>query len=189
MTGLRPNKRSHESSLVSENPEMLIRRTLTLWTAVLAVLLASACASATPPRERRDPLTAVNAFVAAMTNADADALANVFSENATVFMPFESWPTRIEGREEIRRAFVEPFADMRRSTAGPPYMKLEPRDLHTQSFGDMAIVTFHLGMVPPAGATTASRLSRRTFVVRLIEDQWVIEHLHASNLLLQPSAK
>jgi len=147
----------------------------------LALLFVAACASVPV---RPDPSTALTSFVSAMINADADALAAIFAEDATVFMPFDSAPRRIEGREEIRKAFAPLFEQVRKSASAPPYMKLEPRDVMTQRIGeDVAILTFHLG---DAAATAPTMFSRRTLVVRFENGRWVVEHLHASNLRLTP---
>ena len=122
-----------------------------------------------------------------MVNADADALAELFEENATVFMPFDSVPRRIEGKEEIRKGFGALFEPMRKPGSAPPYMKLEPRDVKTQRIGnDVAIITFHLGSIPGAATTSPTMFSRRTMVVRLENSRWIVQHLHASNLQLRP---
>lgn len=133
-----------------------------------------------------EPSSAVTAFVSAMEQADADALAAIFDEKATVFMPFDAVPQRVEGRDEIRKVFARFFEQVRKSKPAPPYMKLEPRDLHMQLLGDTAILTFHLGSLPDAAATSPSMFSRRTFVVQRKGDRWLVQHLHASNMQLQP---
>ena len=133
------------------------------------------------------PVSAVNAFVVAMENADADALAAAFAEDATVFMPFDSVPQRFTGRTAVRDVFARFFEGVRKQKPEPPYMKLEPRDLETQLLDDdTAIVTFHLGRPPAPDATTPSSLSRRTFVVQRVGGRWVIKHLHASNIRFEP---
>lgn len=152
---------------------------------MVAVLLATGCASSTPA-VRPAPATAASAFVTAMENADADQLAALFDEDATVFMPFDAMPQRLEGRHQIRTAFETFFEPMRKRAAAPPYMKLNPRDLQTQSLGDTAILTFHLGALPAAGATSPAAFSRRTFVVQWKNGRWLIQHLHASNMRLEP---
>jgi uncharacterized protein (TIGR02246 family) len=151
----------------------------------LAVLLSARCASTLATRP--DALTAVQAFVTAMENADADAIAETFALDATLFMPFAEVPSRYEGREAIRTVFEGFFADVRRS-GSPPYMKLQPVDLKVSDLGDVAVITFHLGRRPDPGSTSASTLSRRTFVVRRTVDGWRIQHLHASNLRLEPAS-
>jgi uncharacterized protein (TIGR02246 family) len=156
---------------------------------LLAVLLGGEsgyASTATPLPPQPEPSAVITAFVAAMVNADADALAAIFDDDATVFMPFDSVPQRLEGRDEIRKVFGRFFEQVRKSAAAPPYMKLEPRDVKTQLFGDTAIITFHLGRVPDATATSPSGFSRRTFVAHRKGDRWLVKHLHASNMQLQP---
>jgi uncharacterized protein (TIGR02246 family) len=153
------------------------------WTLLAMLsLLTLACASVGSPQ--LPPSTAVDAFVSALVNADSDAIAAVFDENATVFMPFDSMPRRLEGREEIRRSFESFFVRVRASAPAPPYMKLNPLDLHTRRSGDTAIVTFHLGTVPPEGAKETSSFSRRTFVLQRKGGRWLVMHLHASQMRL-----
>jgi uncharacterized protein (TIGR02246 family) len=154
---------------------------------LLAFALAG-CATAgspfTPP-----PSSAIDAFVRAMENLDTEAMAAVFAEDATVFMPFEEVPRRLVGRDEIRNIFGRFFEGARKPGTGPPYMKLNPLDVQTQQFGDTAIVTFHLGRIPDAASTGPSSFSRRTFVLQRQGDRWVVKHLHASNMRLEPPKK
>jgi len=53
------------------------------------------------------PKEVVEAFVVAFNNADADALASLYAEDATNHQVAES---PVNGREAIRRMFVESFA-------------------------------------------------------------------------------
>jgi uncharacterized protein (TIGR02246 family) len=146
----------------------------------LVLVLLFGCASA---RVADDPMAPVSAATAAMMNADLDAFMAQLHDDATVFMPFDSLPRRLEGREAIRAAFAPFFEQLRKSSAGPPYMRLAPLDVETQRHGDTAIVTFHLGREP---VSEPSMFSRRTFVVTRVGGRWRIAHLHASNMRLQP---
>lgn len=156
---------------------------------LLSCLVATGCRSAVRSAARPDPAQAVAAFATAMINADAGELAALFDDDATLFMPFDSVPQRLEGKEQIRSTFARLFEPLRKSKSGPPYMQLVTRDLSTQQLGDTAIVTFHLGSVPDATATAPSMFSRRTVVVQWKGDRWLIQHLHASNMRLEPPAK
>jgi hypothetical protein len=69
----------------------------------------------------------------------------------------------------------EVVALWRASRPGPPYVRLEPRDLAIELFGDAALATFHLENGPS--------LSRRTFVLARRDGVWRIVHLHASNVI------
>ena len=153
--------------------------------AAALLVLSTACASA-HSAARPDPATAISSFVSAMENADADALAGVFTEDATAFMPFDAVPKRLEGREEIRATFARFFAGVRKPGTKPPYMKLNPLDVQTAPVSDdVAIVTFHLGRVPDATSGPTS-LARRTFVLHYRDGRWLVKHLHASNIRIEP---
>jgi ketosteroid isomerase-like protein len=141
---------------------------------LLLAALTFGCRTTLPSQEL--PHAPVDAFLAALTNADSDAVGATFLDDATVFMPFDSMPERVQGRDAIRSAFERFFVSLRQSASAPPYMKLEPRELHMQTLGDTAIVTFHLGT---AGGPS---FSRRTFVLQRVHGRWRIAHLHASNI-------
>jgi ketosteroid isomerase-like protein len=126
----------------------------------------------------------VQGFIEAMTNADLDALMKLFDEDATVFMPFAETPRRLGGQAAIRSAFGVLFDQLRKSAAGPPYLRLNPLDLEAKVYGDTAIITFHLGTLPSSTAPQPARFSRRTFVVMRRNGQWRIVHLHASNMAM-----
>ena len=98
-----------------------------------------------------------------------------FADNATVFFPMPEPPERVEGKQAIQQRFERVFASIR-STArsGPPFHHLVPEDLSIQLMpGDTAVVSFHL--------RNEERIGRRTLVLRKMNDQWLIIHLHASN--------
>jgi hypothetical protein len=56
-------------------------------------------------------------------------------------------------------------------------MDIQPRDLHLQIAGDIAIVTFHLDDLP-------GFLNRRTIVLQKQTSTWKIIHLHASEVAI-----
>ena len=158
-----------------------------LMTAAVLLSLTTACASVPAPAPP-DPSEPLTAFVAAMENADADALAAVFAEDATVFMPFDAVPQRIEGREAIRSTFARLFERVRAPGTKPPYMKLNPVGLETARIDDdVAVVTFHLGRLPDASSSGPTSLSRRTFVLHYSDGRWLVKHLHASNIRIDPA--
>jgi len=155
----------------------------------LIVMLALLTPVAFTPRAGESgPLATVEAFVDALSRADLPGLLDCLAEDATLFAPWPDTPALIEGREAIG-AVVEPlFEDLRERGEGPVYMKLVPRDLHAQSMGETAIVTFHLGQLPAAPPLQDYSFSRRTFVLRLIDDRWRIVHLHASSVIIAAEA-
>ena len=123
---------------------------------------------------------AVQRFVDAAASRDFDAIAECFSEDATVFFPIPEPPGRFDGREAIQRHFQQVFAGIRQSSASstPPFHHLLPEQLQVQLVGDTAaVVTFQM--------TSAERVARRTLVLQKRGDRWLIVHLHASNVALE----
>ncbi|HEX6642301.1 MAG TPA: nuclear transport factor 2 family protein [Thermoanaerobaculia bacterium] len=131
----------------------------------IAILLAS-CATA----HDVSPSQTIDAFLAALDAGDAN-IAQLFTDDATVFFPMNDRPLRANGREEIAAAFGALFAL-------PGYQKgrgmPKPEALQTQTTGDVAIVTFQ--------TTNPNVTSRRTFVLRRDGGRWRIVHLHGSNI-------
>jgi ketosteroid isomerase-like protein len=153
----------------------------------LLLLALTACASVLAPEPDAAILAPVEEFVHALTHADDAALRRAFAPDATLFMPFDELPRRIEGVGAISEAFAPYFKSLRASDRQPPYFKLEPRDRLVQRLGDdVAIVTFHLGELPGAGAKESVRYSRRSVIVKRDGAGWRIAHLHASNVTVTP---
>jgi ketosteroid isomerase-like protein len=126
---------------------------------------------------------AMRQFLAAFNNLDMPAFLDCFAAEATVFhppsAPPRTFPTRIQGRQEIQRTFEVVFTQIRAASGrtAPPFQDLQPQDLEVQRFDDAAVVTFHLG--------TAAARSRRTLVLHLAGGHWRIAHLHASTFNAQ----
>lgn len=137
----------------------------------------SACAGRWPAG-RVGPAHALDAFLSALNHADIDALAPLFTPDATAFLPIDSSPSELVGREAILDALNPLFQDLRQRGAGPEYMHLSARNIHVQEVGDVAVVSFDAG----AGPVT----SRRTLVLRTRPGGWRIIHFHGSNIR-QPS--
>ena len=125
---------------------------------------------------------ATRRFLTAFNNLDMPAFLERFAEDATIIhppsAPPRTFPTRLQGKQEIQRTFQVVFDQIRsasnRTTA--PYQDLQPRDLLIQSYDGLAVLTFHLG--------AEKRIGRRTLVLRRIGDDWKIIHLHASTFEL-----
>jgi len=115
---------------------------------------------------------AVEAFIGVFNNLDWERFRHSFSDDATVFFPFQNVPRRASGRDEIEGAFKPFFDEMRKRKPNPPYLNIDPKDVQTQMLGKVAIVTFHL-----AGNDS---LGRRTVVFQKQKGKWLIVHLHAS---------
>ena len=125
---------------------------------------------------------ATRRFLTAFNNLDMPAFLDRFAEDATIIhppsVPPRTFPTRLQGKEEIQRTFQVVFDQIRsasnRTTA--PYQDLQPRDLLIQGYDGLAVLTFHLG--------SEKRVGRRTLVLRRIGADWKIVHLHASTFEL-----
>ena len=138
----------------------------------VAVLLA-ACATQRPA-VNDGPSQVLRAFVSALNRADIDTITRLFAPDATAFLPLDSFPLELVGREAIRSALLPFFHDLRQQGSGPEYMHLVAKDVHIQSFGAVAVVTFDAG----AGSVT----SRRTLVIERNSAGWHITHFHGSNI-------
>ncbi len=142
-------------------------------------IVSSPFAVAQESHENGNPLVAVTGFLEAFNALDMPTFIDYFAEDATLFHPPfsgpEIFPSRVEGRQEIQRSFQLVFDMFRRSSnrSEPPYIDILPEGVLLQSFGDSAIVSFHLG--------TESNRQRRTLVLRNIGSQWKIVHMHASS--------
>lgn len=130
------------------------------------------------------PADVVLEFLEALNNADMDTLMEKFASDATLFVPFDSSPGRVEGKEAIAVVFQPMFASLRETRSGPRYMKLTPRAIRVQTHGDTAVVTFHIGNLPDGPVERAYNFSRRTLVMVRSDDGWQIVHLHASNIMI-----
>jgi ketosteroid isomerase-like protein len=152
----------------------LVRLTFRLLPLALVILLLGGCASS-HPLSPDNPEGVLHAFVAALNHADIDTLTDLFDPNATAFLPLDSTPAELIGRDAIRGAFISIFRELRQGSAGPEYMHLVSKRVITQRSGDaFAIVTFDAGAGPV--------VSRRTLVVMRTASGWRILHFHGSNI-------
>jgi ketosteroid isomerase-like protein len=141
---------------------------------VVLLLGASSFAWARPRSGDLGPEATLQAFIQAFDNLDWDKFRSYFADDATVFYP-RGMPRLALGRVEIEANFQQVFTQIRGDRTQPPYMDLQPRDLHIQRFGDIAIATFHLDDRP-------GMVNRRTIVLHRVGDHWKIVHLHASEV-------
>lgn len=149
--------------------------------AALFVLVSMTPAQAQGPTSRDRAMETVQTFIRANETANLELIVGTFDEAATVFFP-GGQAQRANGTGEIR----EGFAGLFKQRTGA--ITITPRDVHIQTFGDLAIVTAHLSDLPTAPVREPTTFSRRTFVLRPVGDRWLIVHLHASNYLL-PATK
>jgi ketosteroid isomerase-like protein len=123
------------------------------------------------------PDATIDAFLAAFSRLDLAAMMGHFAPRATMFPPSSHAGERLSSRAAIRECFAAIIAGVR--ARGATALPLHPQERETQTFGDTALVTFHL---------RTDQLNRRTFVLRREADRWTIIHLHASNAPLPPSS-
>lgn len=152
--------------------------------AFLTALFPSVCAGETA--NEIDDRAAIEAFarefLRAFENLDIQRFIACFADDATVFFPVPEPPERVTGKEAIQQRFERVFASIR-STAksGPPFQHLVPEDLSIQLMpGQTAVVSFHL--------RNEERIARRTLVLTKMNGQWLILHLHASNVPIAASS-
>lgn len=120
-------------------------------------------------------------FLKSFENLDLDAFIACFAADASVFFPTPEPPHRFDGKAAIREHFAEVFSAIRKGShaTAPPYQQLPPQRLDIKLLSkDAALVTFEL--------ENDQRIARRTLVLARSRDGWRIEHLHASNIAVQP---
>ena len=146
--------------------------------ALFVVAAASGCASTTHQRVTAQVTAAVDHFLTAFNNLDWPAFQECFAQDATLFNPdIPDAPSvhRLSGRPAIEDSFRRVFEATRKSASGPPYMHIVPQGLVVQGFGKVAVVTFEF-------SRAANSFGRRTIVFEERGGQWLIVHIHASNI-------
>jgi ketosteroid isomerase-like protein len=109
-------------------------------------------------------------FITAFSKLDLEKMMTCFTNKATSFFPIAHQTTILEGKNEICNAFANVINKIR--AEGLSSIILKPEDVKIQRFGETAVATFHI---------RNSELSRRTLVLRKMQNSWHIQHLHASN--------
>jgi ketosteroid isomerase-like protein len=113
-------------------------------------------------------------FITTFSKLDLEGMMMCFYNDATAFFPIAHRTTFLDGKAEIGEAFSNVISKIR--TAGIISIRLDLEDVKVQRFGAVAIATFHI---------RDGDLSRRTLVLRRSHDDWLIQHLHASNAPLE----
>ena len=98
---------------------------------VVLLLLTVRCAWARPNPVDIGPEATLRAFIHAFDNLDWDKFRSFFADDATVFYP-RGIARRAHGRAEIEDNFQQVFTEIRGNRKQPPYMDLQPHDLHIQ---------------------------------------------------------
>jgi hypothetical protein len=76
---------------------------------------------------------------------------------------------------QVLKKFSKHFFDkVRAQKASPPYLEIESKRLAIKVFENIAIVTFEL--------EEKNLLDRRTIILERRNAQWLIVHIHASNI-------
>jgi ketosteroid isomerase-like protein len=133
--------------------------------------------------DRGDVEASIADFVDAFNQLDWERFRGCFADDATVFHPANAEVRdrleRAEGRKEVEASFRLVFAEARKGKSAPPYLNIRPRDVKIQQLGEtVVIVSFHFDR-------GASSFGRRTLVMQKRGDQWLIVHLHASNVKVE----
>jgi ketosteroid isomerase-like protein len=152
---------------------MITRSARVLLTALISISLVAQTKPTTAESEVR---AALARFIHAFDNLDWKTFRLAFDDDATVFYP-RVYPARANGRSEFEKSFKQVFEQIRNGQMAAPYMDIQPKDLHLQLLGNVAIVTFHLD-------DRAGFLNRRTIVLNKTMAGWKIVHLHASEVSL-----
>lgn len=118
---------------------------------------------------------AISGFIDAFVNLDWERFRTSFADGATVFFPPSAkFARRANGRAEIESTFGSVFENARLHKSHAPYVDIHPKDVHMQTFGNVAIVTFHL--------EDSDWFGRRTIVLNKQDEKWLMVHLHASGI-------
>jgi ketosteroid isomerase-like protein len=133
------------------------------------LLLLALSSAATPPEVAR----LLDSFVESFDNLEWDRFRDLFSDEATVFFPAPYARQRASGRAAVEEGFRAVFDRWRKERPGPPYLDIRPLDVMVSTYGDVYVVTFHLG--------EGESLSRRTLVLGKEKGELRILHLHASS--------
>jgi len=131
--------------------------------------------------QHKDSITvmkSVNNFVTAFNNFNWAAFRESFTDDATVFYPYWSQAKRIQGRQEIEKAWLNIFPEFV-NINNSRKLQISPKDIHLQLYQQNAIVSFHLG-------DGVNSLSRRTLLMIKEKGSWKIAHLHASSVSKDP---
>jgi ketosteroid isomerase-like protein len=110
-------------------------------------------------------------FMNALNALDLGAMSAFFARDVTAFVPVAQ-ADRVQGKEALVAIFRTFVA---RTSSSPSRLNLVPEDLEIVSNGSLAVVTFNI-----RDATSVVR--RRTFIWTREAGQWLIRHMHASDL-------
>lgn len=113
----------------------------------------------------------------ALADLDWEPFCAAWAPEPTVFFPFGDTPDRVTAGAAVEERWRRFFEETRAQRSGPPYLDLKPRDMRTERYGDVGLVTFTLEL------TVGGRqlpLQRRTLLFVRAHDAWKLVHMHAS---------
>jgi hypothetical protein len=120
---------------------------------------------------------AAERFLRALDDLDWEPFVASWASEPTVFFPFGDTPERVTGHGPVEARGRRFFEEARESRPGPPYLNLKPRDVRTESYGDVGLVTFTLQLAVEGRQLP---LQRRTLLFIREHDAWKLAHMHAS---------
>lgn len=123
-------------------------------------------------------MKSVNNFVTAFNHFNWVPFKESFTDDATIFYPYWNQARRIQGRQDIEKAWLTIFPEFI-DVNNTRKLQISPKDIHLQLYQQNAIVTFHLG-------DGLNSLSRRTLLMIKEKGSWKIAHLHASSVTKDP---
>jgi ketosteroid isomerase-like protein len=110
-------------------------------------------------------------FFNAVMSQKLESIMGFFNEDAQMFSPLGTFPSRLDGRGAIQKQF-ETILQVFKSPEGGP-IKIEPQDMLSRELAPNAVLfTFHLRLPGP--------LHRRSILLTKNGNVWRIAHIHAS---------
>jgi len=120
---------------------------------------------------------AADRLLRALDDLDWEPFRASWASDPTVFFPFGDTPDRVTGQPAVEARWRRFFEEARARRPGPPYLNLKPRDIRTERYGDVGLVTFTLEL--SVGGRQLP-LQRRTLLFIRERDVWKLAHMHAS---------
>jgi len=113
----------------------------------------------------------------AFNDAEMTVFSYCLADDVTLFnpeIPEASNLHRLDGRQAVEHYFWGMFDGLRKTGKGPPYLHVDPQNVHIQRNGETALVSFEFNR-------DGGSFGRRTFVMAHQGKEWRIVHIHASN--------
>jgi hypothetical protein len=120
---------------------------------------------------------AADRFLRALDDLDWERFRASWASEPTVFFPFADTPDRATGLLAVEERWRRFFEETRVRRSGPPYLNLKPRNIRTERYGDVGLVTFTLELTLDGRKLP---LQRRTLLFIREGNAWKLAHMHAS---------